>query len=923
MRNIQRAFSAGEVAPTLYGRPDVERWNTALKTCSNWIVEPEGGIRVRQGFEYKARIAYSSANTVRLIPFEFGPSDSYVQVLYDDKLSLVRNGAVVTGDPMVSVAINASANPWTGTLVGGGAHGWTLGAGTSLTFYDGPRKGNTYAIIVTSTTAFTVAQALDATVTRNHSVRRTTPAGTATTVYAAPYALADNQGLRYVQSGDTMWMTLTAQQPMQIVRENYTGVDRALSFTYKTAPVTPSISAAGAPTIAGTAGTDQLRYRVTYTGRDGVESAVLRSASTTGTVTASSSPWEVTSVAHGLITNDVILANAPIVDVGGNRVYNKGDLIRVVVTTADKFTIAGGLDGAYGPASFTYQKIAGSALLAQPTTSGAITVSWSAVTGADYYNIYREFGRVYGYIGSTSGVTFVDKGVIPDQKDTPTMGKSPFEMSDDTTAEYPTAVGLFQQRLMFGGFTSDSERIAGSAIGNYISFDPGAEDASGLDFILAGRTVSGIQHMLEIAGRAVVLANTAEWVLKGGTSGGLTPTAINARADSYYGSSDVSPALIGTSLIYVQRGDRIIRDAQYDYSQEALQSKDLTLWSKHLFLSGIKRLAYQRTDQVLWVLLNDGTLAGLTYIPEQSIWGWHRHDIAGRTIHDICCVPESGTDRLYIACLEDGYIELARLPLRWDTGTEDDHFGFDMGLVYNGLLTYTGTLTGGTTWKTTETLTLTAIGATFVLGDVGKDFQLRVGNDVVQVLCTAYTSNLVVSVRPRGLVPASLRGVASTSMYRCASTVSGLTHLEGETVSVIADRGAEPDAVVSSGSITLSRPFARVQAGLRVTATAQTLDLEADDKDTSLGDFKHITRVILRFLDSRGVKVGLTEASLEAMANEYSSVINAAPSLQSGAKEIMTQAICEDTGSIIIRQDTGLPATILNARPVYNMGDTR
>jgi len=925
MTEIQRSFSAGEVSPTLYGRADVERWNSALKTCSNWIVEPEGGITVRQGFEFKTRIAYTLANTVRLIPFEFGPDDSYVQVLHDDTMNLVDSGSLVTGDPIVSITLNAAANPWTGTLTSGGLHGWTIGAGTTLTFYDGPKKSSALAIVVTSTTAFTIAQAADATVTRAHIVRRTTPAGTQTTSYPAPYALANNQALRFTQSGDTQWFTTEGQQPLQVVRENISGVARNLSLTYAAAPVQPAISTVGAPTIAGTVGTDQLRYRVTYTNRDGIESGILRGSPVTGTVTAATSPWIVTAVAHGLITNDVILIDAAVNDLAGNRVYNKGDLIRVVRTAADTFTVAGGSDGLGGPANFTYRKIAGTALLNQPTTSAAITVSWTAVTGADFYNIYREFGRVYGYIGSTSGLTFVDKGIIPDQKDTPITGKNPFEMSDTSATEYPTAVGLFQQRLMFGGFTTDSERIVGSLVGNYITFDPGAEDASGLDFILAGRTVSGIQHMVEIAGRAVVLANTAEWVLRGSTGGSLTPTSINARADSYYGSSTVSPALIGTSLIYVQRGDKIIRDAQYDFAQESLQSKDLTLWSKHLFVTGIKRLVYQRTDQVLWVLLNDGTLAGLTYIPEQSIWGWHRHDISGRTIHDICVVSEGGVDRLYVAALQAGYIEIGRLPLKFvaETSTEDDHLGFDMGLTYNGLLATNATLTGGTTWYTSNTLTMTASGSTFVVGDVGKDFQLRLGTDVVQVICTAYTSATVISVTPRSVVPVALRGVISTSLYACASTVSGLTHLDGTTVGVIADRGVEADAVVSAGAITLSRAFARVQVGIRVTATAQTMDLEASQKDTNLGDFKHVTRVILRFLNSRGVRVGLTETTLEAMANEYGSVINAAPILQSGAKEIIMQAIHEDSGSIIIRQDSGLPASILNARSVFNWGDVR
>jgi hypothetical protein len=209
------------------------------------------------------------------------------------------------------------------------------------------------------------------------------------------------------------------------------------------------------------------------------------------------------------------------------------------------------------------------------------------------------------------------------------------------------------------------------------------------------------------------------------------------------------------------------------------------------------------------------------------------------------------------------------------------------------------------------------------VGDVGKDFLLVNGSDSVQVRCTAYIDATQLTVYPRTIVPASMRGTAGMQVYRCTNVITGLTHLEGATVGIVAGQGVEPSAVVSGGQVTLSRYFARVRVGIPITSTAKTLDLEASDQDTNLGDFKHVTRVILRFERTRGAEVGLSATTLEPMANEFTTLINAPPALQSGVREILMDAAHTDSGSFIMQQDSGLPTTILNARPVFNIGNLR
>ena len=832
---VQRSFSSGEISPQLFGRVDVDRWRSALKKCANYIPAPEGGISSRQGFEIQANLGV--VTRPRMVPFEFGPSDSYVLLFDGTTMKVMRNGAMVESSPGV-----------------------------------------------------------------NYSVACT----------------CDKDSLRWVQSGDTLFITDGVRTPKKIVRG--ASAPRDTNWTVSDAPMYPEIVQVATMTASGGVGTTPIRYRVTYTNLDGEESSVFRGSNVTAT-SSTATPWAINSTAHGVQTNDTIEITEAIV-VSGTTIYRVGDLVRVVRVDADNFTVPGPTAGTQYAGNFKYRRTMASTLCAAPSSGSPCTVTWSARTGAASYNVFREYGRVFGYVGSTTETSFIDYGIVPDIKDVPVVGTDP-----GRGGVYPIAVGLFQQRLMLGGYTNDVERIVGSHVGNYSAFDPGVEDASGLDFGLAGRTVSAIQHMLEIAGRSVVLTNTAEWTLKGGSSGGLTPTAINARADSYHGCSPIPPALVGSSLIYVHRGEKILLDAVYDYSQEALKSRDLTLWAKHLLIPGISKVCYQRSENLVWVLRKDGVLLGLTYVPDQEVWGWHQHEITSREIEDICVVSESNVDRLYCLTRKGTGYRICRLPSAWDWESDsiDDWRGFDEAIEYDGrnlLGVATMTLSGGTDWKTTDSLTITASSAVFSGGDVGKVLELSLAGSKVQVTITASTSTTQMTVQPRSIVPEALRNIAC-SYAVCATTFTGASHLEGETVGVIADGCREANRVVSSGGITYSRPFARVHIGLPIVSDAKTLPLEVVGKETMLGNKRHITRVVLNVYRSRGIKVGLDESTLETMINEYDDLLNSPPAVQTGPREVIMVSAHSDTGEVLIRQDTGMPAHILEVRPIFNVGENR
>ena len=152
------------------------------------------------------------------------------------------------------------------------------------------------------------------------------------------------------------------------------------------------------------------------------------------------------------------------------------------------------------------------------------------------------------------------------------------------------------------------------------------------------------------------------------------------------------------------------------------------------------------------------------------------------------------------------------------------------------------------------------------------------------------------------------------------SAVFGLGHLEGQTVSVLADGAAHPDRVVSSGSITLNGAYGVVHAGLPYTSTLQTMRIEAGAKDgTAQGKKKRISRITYRLYDTLGLKHGPSSSRLDIIPFRSSADdMDAAPAMFTGDKEIEFPRNWDKDGYIFLVQDQPLPFTILAIMPELN-----
>jgi len=155
------------------------------------------------------------------------------------------------------------------------------------------------------------------------------------------------------------------------------------------------------------------------------------------------------------------------------------------------------------------------------------------------------------------------------------------------------------------------------------------------------------------------------------------------------------------------------------------------------------------------------------------------------------------------------------------------------------------------------------------------------------------------------------------------TTLSGLSHLEGETVSILADGATHPDKVVSSGEITLDRSASKVKIGLSYTSLLQTMRIDAGSQNgTSQSKTKRIYEITARLYESIGVEIGPDLNNMERIpfrssANAMDSGIN----VFTGDKEIEFRGNYETDGFIFVRQTQPLPLTILSLYPKLQTND--
>lgn len=862
---IQASFASGELSPSLFARVDIAKYHSGAATMRNFFVDYRSGASTRAGTEFV--MPCFGLGKIRLVRFQQSVSVTYVLVFGEGFIRFISNAGAV-----VESAITGQVILGTNTTIS--APGNTYATHDLVFVQSNVRQANNrYFLVGTTGSTF---QALDPftglTIDSSSWDTPTSPSASIQRVYslATPYTASMLSTLKFSQKASQLNITSPSAVPhilTLISATNWTLV----SATFGASVLPPTVTTAG----SGTAGSANYKYTVTAIDSNGQES-------------------EPAPIAHA---NNVL------------------DL---------------------------------------RTTAGSIVVSWNLIGVPVSYNVYGAIPSLsgpvpdntqFGFIGITEapGLNFVDSNIAPDFTTSPPIANNPFTGADVN----PQVSAYFQQRLVYANAgANDVDRFWMSKPGSYYNFDISnpSQATDSIDARLVSLEVNEIKSMIPMPAGLVMLTTKGAWQVSGGaggvaTQGGpITPTSITATSQAYIGANDVPPILINYDIYFVQQKGSIVRNLSYNIYANIFTGNDVSIMSSHLFYGHqILEWAYaEEPFKIVWAVREDGILLSLTVVKEQEILGWARHDTLGN-FRSICTVTEGTTDATYVVVDRpkvDGTIikMIERIAERTFTFGAEDAWAVDAGVTTgHNFINNDLYITLTTANVNSARVSFSSSVGTFMASMVGSVLRAGGGKVLLDTFISSQAMQGVI-IKPftslfnnDPLMRPNIVPAGTWSVDQAGTQVFGLSHLDGQQVSVLADGGVVNGLVVANGGITLAQPASNVTVGLGFQAQLQTMYLDLGQETNSIqGKRKKVGALTVRVKDARGLKAGRTFKFMVPIKelNHNVTILNQDIPLITADERIIMDPLWDVPGQICLQVDDPLPATVLGVIPEIVIGDT-
>lgn len=758
----------------------------------------------------------------------------------------------------------------------------------------------------------------------------------APTEISTPYAAADLPLLKYTQSADVMTLTHPSYLPATLTLAS--GV-----FTYAVVTVGPQMVApTGLTATATNSGDYSYGYVVVAVSNDGSELSIPSRPAICKTVVLDETKgfqvnlsWTAPSAAVSLYkvykwgpTDD---RQGPPLSIWGyigssqTTAFTDNNIAADFNTEPPTFgdPFSGGqfqslapVSGGSGYPAFSYQ---------------ALVISGTG-TSASGYAVINAQGNVNGAFLTNAGKNYTSATI--------TCGSGGATFSKQLSAStplYPGAVTYYQQRIVYGGSNQAPETVQFSQTGNYTNFNttPVALPTDAISVDIATTQVNIIKAFMPVAYGLLTFTTGGVFLVSGGTQGSpLTPATVTAQAQASNGINDMPPLQINFSILYVQNRGNIVRDLSFAWQRQSYTGSDISTFANHLFFK--KTLTEwtwcEEPYKLVWVVRSDGVMLSMTYVPDQEVYAWARHDTNGY-YRSVCSVPEGDFNVTYVITQRMVSGALVYFVERFDNRVFDyieDAWFLDCGLATARNTSSTSTLT--LTAASGAAVAVTATGGyTFPANPVGYTLWgpgVDGASGKATVVSKTDSTHIVVNiVQPFATIPNSSPSIVAPvfpdtwSLDPNVTVLSGLSHLNGMMVSAVVDGAPIAPQLCSAGTITLSQPGSKIVAGLAYQSQFQTLRLELDGQPTMQGKQKNITALTVVVDKTLGLKVGNSFDYLDPLP-DTTMPYDIPYQMFTGEPRIPIHSDWNPYGQICIQQDDPLPATILGVIPEILIGDT-
>lgn len=291
-------------------------------------------------------------------------------------------------------------------------------------------------------------------------------------------------------------------------------------------------------------------------------------------------------------------------------------------------------------------------------------------SNVDHYNIYRikggEYYLVYSAEKTGEAISIQDVGWNPN------TDKSVKKMFDEfKDGNYPSAVAMWNQRLILGNTKSKPNTFWGSRVKQYEDFTNTIVNAAdeGFELTFNSGTLDAITDFVPLDD-LIVFTEGKIWRVQG-----TSVQNMSAFIESYSGASGLKPFVSKKSVLYVDSSLNTISNFVYSYELNGYTGQNLDILARDL-MDGyfIRDISFRDTPYgVLYAVRNDGTLLGLTYMREENIYAWHKHTTQGGKFRSICSIDKDGADHVY--CIVErngvGHVEMFGGYITQEQGVDD------------------------------------------------------------------------------------------------------------------------------------------------------------------------------------------------------------------------------------------------------------
>ena len=430
---------------------------------------------------------------------------------------------------------------------------------------------------------------------------------------------------------------------------------------------------------------------------------------------------------------------------------------------------------------------------------------------------------------------------------------------------WPSSVCFFKDRLALGLNAKIGPQVCFSCSGDYENF---ADMTAGE--VLATNAIT-LPILLDL--------NKIQWLcaqdnLFVGTEGGIVavkamtssevfgPDNITYDNISSIGTCKIKPIRIGDDILYLGRLAKDIYAIQYNWETDSYAPDEVSLLAYNLLEEGISGWALQyEPNRIIWLVRKDGKLIGLTYNKKQSVRAFHLHETDGE-FESVSSIPAPD-------------------------GTQDEVYFIAKRTVNSNTVRYVEYFKNGLPLSIASGLT------------VVQKLEYLIKNAWFLDCAKKYT------------------------FAEATDAITGLTHLEGKTVAVLADGKVQESKTVTSGAITLDSAANLVLVGLPYETIIEPMPLNIDINGTGQARSQRINQIVCRLYRSANFKFSWDNATwynAEVKADNELTLKSGDLLLNWGASNTLSKLNSEDivnaTGArMLFKQDLPLPVCFVAFYP--------